>query len=209
VNGKTTSNFTYNTFNGKVTANVNLENGNNTVYIKATNEAGSDSDDTVIKYNKPNRPTNTSQFSGVETPTVKITQPNKSPFFTVNNTQVAILATIKNVKSSRDITFKVNGKTIRNFDYNPSSNAFEGVINLRKGDNKIVITGRNGSKTASDNTTIVYEERTQTYNDGGNKTSTDEGTKPRRPRLGDLMKGKRNKDSETKKSTRKPRGGNE
>lgn len=213
VNGRTTNSFTYSALSGKVTANVSLENGNNNIDIKATNSAGSDSDDTVIKYNKPNRSTNTSQFNGVETPTVKITQPNKSPF-TVSNTQVAILATITNVPSKNNITFKVNGKNIRNFDYNPNSKAFEGVINLRKGDNNIVITGRNGSKTASDNTTIVYEERTQTqgqfgdtYDDGGGKTSTDEGTKPSRPRLGDLMKGKRNRNSGTKKSTRSS-GGN-
>ncbi len=217
VNGRTTSSFTYSALSGKVTANINLENGSNNIYIKATNEAGSDSDDTVIKYNKPTRPVNTT-LSEAPTPTVKITQPNKSPF-TVNNEQVAILATIKNVTSKQNVIFKVNGKNIRSFDYNPNTNAFEGVITLRKGENKVVITGRNGGKTASDNTVIVYEERTQTqgqfgdtYNDntdgGGNRTATDEGTKPRRPRLGDLIKGKQKKTDDGTKSTRTPRGNN-
>ncbi len=225
VNGKTTNNFNYSALSGKVSSTINLENGNNNVYIKATNEAGSDSDDTVIKYNKPTRPVNTGpgQFNQVKTPTVTITQPHESPF-TVSSEQVKILATLTNVNSSRDVSFKMNGKNIRGFQYQPSTGRFEGTVTLKEGNNNIVITGRNGSKTASDNTRLVYEERGQsqgqfgdTYNDntdgGGNRTSTEEGTKPSRPRLGDLLKGKRNKDSgtkksETKKSTRTPRGGN-
>ncbi len=214
VNGRATRSFTYSALSGKVTANVSLVNGNNTVYIKATNSAGSDSDDMVIKYNKPPRTTNTPQL----TPIVKITQPNTSPF-TVNSQQVAILATISNVPSSRDITFTVNGRKIRGFDYQPDRNTFEGLITLHEGENNIVITGRNGSKTASDNTIIIYEERTQTNgqfgdtfndntdndsdnNDGGGKITNDEDTKPSRPILGNLIKGKR-----TKKSTRSS-GGN-
>jgi len=85
----------------------------------------------------------------IKIPTVKITQPHESPF-TISSQQVAILATIKNVTSSRNITFKVNGKTIRNFSYKPKGNAFEGTITLKEGQNNIVITASNGKKTASD-----------------------------------------------------------
>ena len=217
VNGRTTNNFNYNPSSGSVTASVDLENGNNTIDIKATNEAGSDSDDTVVKYNRPTRPV--SKPGGnliVRTPTVTITQPHESPF-TVGTTQVAILATINNVKAKRDITFTVNGRTISNFEYNANRNTFEGVITLQRGENNIIITARNGDKTASDSTVLIYSRGGQTsgqfgdtYNDpddnnddGGNKTS---GTKTSRPSLGGLLKGKKSEDVESKKSPRSSRG---
>ena len=180
VNGRTTNSFSYSTFNGKVTANIDLENGNNTVYIKATNEAGSDNDQTIIKYNKPSRSTNTSQFSGVETPTVNIIKPNTNPY-TSTSEKAVVTATITNVSSSKGITFTVNGNEISDFQYSASLKKFQGRVNLVDGNNKVVITGRNGSKTASDNITIKYQGRTNTNGQFGTTyNSTDDGEKTTR-----------------------------
>jgi len=175
VNGKKRP-FDYNTYKGKLTADIDLQSGNNTVVIKAVNSAGSDSDDTVIEYKK-GRGVVTGDNIVTEIfapkPTVKITKPTTSSFHKSSDEKVTVIATITNVKSKEDITFTIDGKVKTNFKYMSRHKRFTADIVLNEGENKIKITGRNGKKKASDDITITYKKRGSssgqfgdTYSDG-------------------------------------------
>lgn len=173
LNGRKTNNFSYNTYTGKLTASVNLESGSNTVLIKATNEAGSDSDDTEIKYKKGRDVVNSKPVTFVKTPIVKITTPNSNPYDASRST-AGIVATVKHVESRDDITIKVNGKTVNNFQYIPQINRVTVDISLENGNNTVVVTGRNGSKSAEDKTVIKYRRGSSTGQFGDTYSDDDE-----------------------------------
>jgi len=142
VNGRITSNFGYQ--NGNFTlSNVQLQQGNNTVEISATNAVGNASDNTTIIYTAP-----------VQAPTVNITNPSRNVLSTDQNT-ATIAATITNVNSPNEVTFTVNGQTNTNFTLNGNNFVANGV-NLQNGNNAIVISATNAGGTASDNATITY-----------------------------------------------------
>jgi len=53
VNGRNIRNFTYNSNSKKLTANIKLKEGTNTVSVRASNSEGKDSDETTIIYEPP------------------------------------------------------------------------------------------------------------------------------------------------------------
>ncbi len=173
LNGRKTNNFSYNTYTGKLTANVNLESGSNTVLIKATNETGSDSDDTEIKYKKGRDVVDSKPVTFVKTPIVKITTPNSDPY-TADRSSTGIVATVKHVPSRDDITVKVNGKTVNNFQYIPQINRVTVDVSLENGNNTVIVTGRSGSKSANDKVTITYRRGSSTGQFGDTYSDDDD-----------------------------------
>ncbi len=140
-NGQTTNNFSYDGSNLTATG-LNLNQGNNTVKITASNQDGNASDQTVIIY-KP-----------MPGPAVNITQPAQNPA-TVQTDKVTIRATVDNVSSANNVTFTVNGQPNRNFTLN--GNQFTAPnVSLNDGNNAFVITGTNPQGTASDQTVVIY-----------------------------------------------------
>ncbi|MBA4323050.1 MAG: hypothetical protein C0408_09565, partial [Odoribacter sp.] len=136
----------YNPLYGNVRSTVTLAEGRNTFIITGTNEAGSNRDDVVIIYNKP---------VTVVLPQLKFINP-ASPV-TVEKNILAISVQTKNVKVWQDVTVVVNGIDFSNFSFSP-----EGVVQtnipLKAGINKVQVTGRNESGSASDFATITYTE---------------------------------------------------
>ena len=142
VNGQTYTNFTY-TGTVFTAVNVPLQQGANAVVISANNEDGAASDNVTINYQPARVPT---------PPTVNITNPSANPYNTQSPTQT-INATITNVASANNVTFTVNGQTIRNFTL--SGTAFTANnVNLQQGNNAVVISASNQDGNASDNTVM-------------------------------------------------------
>lgn len=143
LNGKRIDNFGFS--NNKVTATLTLRTGKNNIVLKAQNDDGSDRDEVQIMYNKPiiNKP---------KPPTVDIVTPRKKVTTTKSNYNIT--AKVTHVNSSRDITVKSNGKTIR-FDFDQRRQTISATVRLTNGNNKVVVTVKNSTGRDSDSETIV------------------------------------------------------
>jgi len=148
VNGGllTKFNFSGNKF---VAKNVVLKNGKNIIRIKGQNNQGSAFDESIVFY----KPIVTPK------PNVKITSPGLSPFNSPS-LYVNIRATILNVSSPKNVTFKLNGVLHNNFTF--SGNIFEASnILIKEGNNTINISGRNSAGIDYDQRIISYRKPTQ------------------------------------------------
>ncbi|MGB0862715.1 MAG: hypothetical protein ACPGXZ_07335 [Saprospiraceae bacterium] len=146
LNGRTSTNFTYNPSTGQFNATVSLKEGSNNFKITGTNTAGSANDSGVIIYRKP---------VTVSPPQVAISSPNNNTV--VQNDKKIIVATVKNVTSASDVTFIVNGSTSTDFTFNVNSKQFRGNATLKKGANRIEVKGRNTAGQDADNVSITYK----------------------------------------------------
>ncbi|EJF52265.1 hypothetical protein SapgrDRAFT_0521 [Saprospira grandis DSM 2844] len=150
LNGQSVNNFSFSGTSFSL-SNISLQNGSNTVVVSASNNAGQASDQTVIIYKQPvNNNTNTPY-----PPTVNITSPSSNPYNS-SSSSASVRATIRNVRSSSNISFTVNGQVIRNFSFSGTSFVASN-INLQQGSNNIVITASNSDGNGSDQTTIIYQ----------------------------------------------------
>lgn len=148
VNGTLNSNFTYNVSTKGFSSVITLNQGNNTIEIKATNTAGQD-----VKYA-------TVVYQPVQTqlpPVVTITNPALNPY-TVGVNNVTVEVSVLNVASSNDITLKINGAITNAFTYNTSTKQMVIVANLIEGANVFEIKGTNAVGSDTKTTTIIYEK---------------------------------------------------
>lgn len=163
LNGQRIDYFDFNTATEEFFLTAPLVEGQNTITIYAQNDFGSDEESVVFIYEysnpqpnpnpRPNPQPNPNPV--VEPPFVEITSPRNCPFTTADNT-VQIEATVRNVKNTNDIQFKVNGRTINNFRF--SRNRVTATVNLQDGENYIEILGINNRGRVNDNCTITYNE---------------------------------------------------
>lgn len=137
VNGMPLNNFS---FSGKdVNFEALLVPGNNTVTVKATNKAGTDSKTTII--NLTGQP-----------PQIVYTKPSTNPY-TTNVAETEVNATIYNVKSNYDVTVKFNNNPLSNYSYSTLNGQFSAMLPLQKGSNVLEINAVN--KFGSDNKLMV------------------------------------------------------
>jgi len=148
VNGRERSLFNFDSRAGRFSVDLELVNGRNEVIIKGSNEAGEAQDDATIIY-KTNTPT-------VQFPQVNITQPNQN-YSEVNNDRATIKAVLENVTTKNDVRFYVNGTQQSAFNFDSRSGRFTATINLREGQNNIMVKGYNQAGEAQDEVTIVYK----------------------------------------------------
>ncbi|MFN3916434.1 MAG: hypothetical protein ACK4K0_01720 [Flavobacteriales bacterium] len=148
INGQSSANFSYNTISKEFTANVNLNQGNNTFEISGTNNMGIDSKITTIIYEKP---------VVIQPPVVNITTPQSSPFITQHVVE-QVVAEVLNVNSAADINLLFNGIATNNFSYNITSKQLNFTANLIDGANVIQITATNQAGIASKSQTIIYNK---------------------------------------------------
>ncbi len=138
--------FDYNPLYGNVRSTITLAEGKNILIVTGSNEAGSNRDDVAIIYNKP---------VTVVVPTVKFIDP-ASPV-TVNTNILSITVQTRNVKEWQDVTVNVNGIDFTNFNFST-----EGIVStnipLKEGTNRVEVTGKNQSGSASDFATITYSK---------------------------------------------------
>ena len=160
VNGELLSNFNF-SGNKFVANNVVLKNGKNIIRIKGQNSQGSAFDESIIFYKSVRAPKDsiTNLTAVTSKPNVRITSPGLSPFNSPS-LYVNIRATILNVISPSNITFKVNGVLHNNFTF--SGNIFEANnILIKEGNNKVSLTGKNKVGIDSDQTIILFKKPAQ------------------------------------------------
>ena len=113
------------------------------------------------KKHRTNNNTNSNGFSqgqnDTQPPVVQFTNPSGSR----TNTEIVnypIRAEIKNVYSAENVAFTQNGRSIKNFSFNPSSRKFESNVTLIEGENTFELSGSNVYGTDSKTTIIIYKK---------------------------------------------------
>ncbi|NRB50328.1 MAG: hypothetical protein HRU41_21800 [Saprospiraceae bacterium] len=143
LNGQS-RNFQFNPSTGRLSATINLQEGNNTVRIVATNSAGRDEESVNI------------EFQRGEQPIVTITRPNTSPFNT-DRAQYTLEATIRNVPQRSGVTLLSNGRRISSFNFDPSSGRLSANLTLREGNNSVQVSAENAWGQDQREVNIIYE----------------------------------------------------
>ena len=143
VNGRRISRFDFSGARGDVTANVNLQPGNNTIRILARNADGQAEDQVNVS------------FDDLPLPIVRISKP-------ANNTRtdqqgIRLVANVQHVRSQNDIEVRVNGQAIRNFQYNSNNNQLTADVQLRPGNNSLQVRAVNRKGNDNANVSVTYE----------------------------------------------------
>jgi len=143
LNGSNTP-FEFNPVSRSVTIDVPLVPGNNKLLIQGSNESGSAKDELTIIYDRT---------VSVAMPAVRFINPLEK--VEVASDRFPLRAGTENVSGRNDVTLKLNGSGIGNFNFSPAG---EVTANLRlsDGSNIVEITARNEAGVASERTTITY-----------------------------------------------------
>ncbi|MCP4439111.1 MAG: hypothetical protein GY810_09230, partial [Aureispira sp.] len=145
VNGQPSRNFTFSGTSFRAN-NVNLKIGSNVITVTGSNSVGSDSKSVIINYQKDRQP-----------PIVDITFPSTSPYNSDAST-INIVASIQHVSNANDVTFSINGQNSRSFTFNGTS-FMANNVQLNKGSNVIIVTGRNTDGQDAETVIINYKEQ--------------------------------------------------
>jgi len=132
-NGLTIYDFDFNPNNGVLTHNLYLRAGINQVVIEAQNEAGQNGASATINFEVPILP----PPPVIIVPYVDIFQPRENDIF--EEREITVKANLSGVINERDIEFRVNREDCLDFRFNPTTGNFRAKVNLREGENKIVL----------------------------------------------------------------------
>jgi hypothetical protein len=139
VNGTSISNFSFNS--GTVTANLKLQNGLNTIILKATNACGTDIKTITIFY------------TNCTAPVVTISSPTNANG-TVASANCTFTADIQNITNAQGLMLSLNGSAITNYTF--TNGQLSASVNLASGLNTFVLTATNACGTNSETRTIQY-----------------------------------------------------
>ena len=139
LNGGSISNYTYS--NGNFAANLNLQNGLNTIILKATNACGTDLKTITIFYNN------------CVAPIISVSSPSSNGG-TVANSAFTYSANIQNITSAQGILFSLNGTAISNYTFN--NGQLTANMNLSAGLNTFVLTVSNACGSDMKTGTVTY-----------------------------------------------------
>lgn len=135
VNGSSMFDFDFNRATGRLEARIALQNGNNTIRIRATNRDGADDQTVNVSYRR------------LERPAVSITTPDNDA--TTNRNSIPVRADISNVDRRSQIRLIVNGRDA-DFDFDSRRSELTANVNLQEGDNPIRVEAQTEAGTASD-----------------------------------------------------------
>jgi hypothetical protein len=141
VNNKTVP-FTYSTQTGKVTSNLTLTEGANTIVLTANNKCGNSSKTHVVT------------ATTCKQPEIKVGYPTNTNITTANST-FTIIAIGINVTQS-EITVTNNGAVIPFTFSSATGKITVAVSNMRPGDNNIKIKGANACGSSEVNYVLTY-----------------------------------------------------
>lgn len=148
-NGKLQSDFTYDPASRELVFQTNLVNGNNSLFVKATNSSGSDSKQITVVY--------TAKVELKSLPFVTITNPSSDGTIT-SNANYTFKGTVSNIENTTGLTVKFNGNTITNYTYDGFNLTYPAL--LVQGNNKFEIKAVNNDGTDTKSRTINYKVRT-------------------------------------------------
>jgi propanediol utilization protein len=141
--------FVFNPSTNRVTGNLTLIQGANTLQVSATNADGSDSKQTTLIF----------QPVLVRTPpVVMITNPAVNPR-EVSTALVSFESTVLNVTQKNQITVQLNGQMI-SFSFSPSTNRVTGNLTLIQGANTLQVSATNADGSDSKQTTLIFRQAT-------------------------------------------------
>jgi large repetitive protein len=150
ANGKILNRFDFNSRSGQVSAKVDLDMGENTLRISATNASGSDEASVRIKY-----------APAAVKPTVDIETPANGAELRTPDTELR--AKVQHVTGKNEILVYLNGRTVPTFDYNTSTGVLTAKIKLGEGENTIRVSASNSGGTAEQTHKVRYKlQRTPT-----------------------------------------------
>lgn len=143
VNGKGIPGFTFDPNRNEVKANVTLLEGNNTIRVEAKNEAGEASDLVNVHYRS------------ATPPKVSISAPANNSTSEIAN--ISLRATVQNVKNRSEVTVRLNGSLISDFNLNLASGDLNANINLKEGNNTMTVRASNADGTAEASVNVRYQ----------------------------------------------------
>jgi hypothetical protein len=148
VNGQNRANFTFDKSKNLLGHRLVLNNGRNTIEVKATNAAGTTTKtfNITVDTRKPTPP---------QIKIVSASQPAFDPF-NPDAGKSNLIADTQYVLSKEDITFTVNGAELKDFQFDAKQGRITHSIPLQRGTNTIVIRVRNSDGEASDSSTVIY-----------------------------------------------------
>lgn len=145
VNGQRHTDFTFAANTGMLTYNSSLFSGNNYFYLRATNEAGTDSKSIDVIYSAP----------VVSPPLVTIHTPYNNPYNT-SSPSVLVRASVDNINFPNQIEITENGSPMQAFTYSVATRVLEFTAPLAIGSNAFVIRATNSGGSDSKSLTVMY-----------------------------------------------------
>lgn len=146
-NGNTQREFSYDTRSGRMTAELRLRRGDNDVTLRARNRFGEgEASATIIKK------------EGIELnrkPEVHITEPKDGA--TVQQEEITLRATLKNVENKDQLVLIENGVAVRNFEFDAKAQALRATLRLRTGDNLLTVRATNADGSDEASVKVSYE----------------------------------------------------
>ena len=156
LNGNAVSNYLFN--NGDIVYDANLQLGNNTFEVTATNSAGTDSKSATVKYStRFVPPTPTPTIVTEVAPIVNYINPAViSTSVTTSNYDFKF--SVLNVISKSNVEIIVNGSIFNNFVFSPKSKEVSFNCQLSPGKNTINVKGTNTIGSDSKQVEVTYNE---------------------------------------------------
>ena len=141
INGASDNSFVYDPADDKLVTTIRLRPGQNNIEIRATGYGRTASDAVQIILG-----------SSGNAPSVDFTYPANSPF-QANQEAITLEATVRNINSRSDLSFRVNGRLNNSFTLN--GNQFSATVRLSNGQNTFVLSASNPSGQDSDEVIVI------------------------------------------------------
>jgi hypothetical protein len=135
--------ITYNISNKTYSANLTLQEGSNTIDVKASNECGSDTKTITVTYTKP-----------CNKPDVRINSPSDGKV--VKKAPIQLTGLVYNVTAKSQVQVLLNGVN-QAFNFNASSKAFNASLTLKEGVNTIEVKATTSCGISLKVITVNYE----------------------------------------------------
>lgn len=148
-NGVMQPSFTYDPANKELLFQTNLSVGDNSLFVKATNQSGSDSKQIIVKY--------TPRIKIKSLPFVTITNPATANNL-ISNPNFIFKATITNIENTTGLAVKLNGNTITNYTYDGFN--LSCPASLLQGNNIFEIKATNNDGSDIKSATVNYKVKT-------------------------------------------------
>jgi hypothetical protein len=155
INGRESRDFSFR--NGELTADILLQEGNNSVTASAKNSAGSSSDNVNITFRREGTPTNPTPT--VSMPRVQITSTGTPTSDNFGGCKTNLEARIDNISSSNEISLTINGRAVSNFSFDNNTKILRGPLSLGTGTSQIVVSARNSAGVGSDQRSLTCAEK--------------------------------------------------
>ena len=143
LNGVTQS-FSFNSGSRTFSSSLNLRTGSNTILVSATTTCGTNSKTVTVSHNAP-----------CPSPVVTIVSPSNGT--SVSNSAMTLRGTAININNQSEMRVTLNGVN-QAFNYNTTTKLFTSSLNLRSGNNSIVVSGTTNCGTDSKTVNLNYSQ---------------------------------------------------